>query len=478
MGDSTKRRLLGLVAVVALVAQVGCGARWTDEQEDIVAARDNGEAQDAGSASAAPRSPSSSDAGAGAIGPTTTRGSSGSADDSSAAARPAGASGAPAGGDAASAQSGSGAAPCTAPSDAPGVTDTTIRVGNISTLTGPSPGIGASAQSAAQAYVAYLNSTGGVCGRQVELLTADDGYDNARHRAIVSDFAPKVLGIAGGLATGDGGSANLVVEQNIPVVSLPTADSFEAAATVFDMNPPYADPNRTIEKYRYLKGNGVTKAALVYPGIDQARSQMATQRRHVKAAGIEVVADIELPLSTLNYDSAARSVANSGAQYMFFIHDPGASASMSQSLDGIDYDLAFEEYLTAYGSDFIELAGAAGEGDTSWIRTLPQEEAGSNAELDLYLQWLGRVAPSAVADTFAADSWVASKAFFDAVKALPGPISRDALLAQLRGTGSYDAGGMLGTIELGPKHHNGCYMAMIVKGGRWTRLVPDSGFMC
>ena len=76
-----------------------------------------------------------------------------------------------------------GPSPCSAPSDAPGVTDDEITLGTISSLSGPVPGLGASALAAAQAYVAYRNSTGGVCGRQLVLRTADDGTDNGRHRA-------------------------------------------------------------------------------------------------------------------------------------------------------------------------------------------------------------------------------------------------------------------------------------------------------
>ena len=81
-------------------------------------------------------------------------------------------------------------------------------------------------------------------------------------------------------------------------------------------------------------------------------------------------------------------------------------------------------------------------------------------------------------DYFAADAWAASKAFFDSVKALPGPISRDALLAQLRGTGTYDADGFFGPIQLGKKLSNGCYVLMQVVDAKWKRITPDRGFIC
>jgi hypothetical protein len=89
-----------------------------------------------------------------------------------------------------------------------------------------------------------------------------------------------------------------------------------------------------------------------------------------------------------------------------------------------------------------------------------------------------RAAPGTPADTFAAESWAGVKAFVDALSAHPGPITRKALLAQLRATDTYDAGGFLGAIKLGKKQTNGCQVAMIVQGGKWRRLAPAKGFLC
>jgi hypothetical protein len=118
------------------------------------------------------------------------------------------------------------------------------------------------------------------------------------------------------------------------------------------------------------------------------------------------------------------------------------------------------------------------EGATSWIRTLPSEDGGKVPEQARFLEWMNRTAPSEVADTFASDSWVGTKAFFDSLQALPGPISREALIAQLRSVETYDADGFLGPIQLGRKLNNGCIVGMIVRNGEWTRLTPASGFLC
>jgi ABC-type branched-subunit amino acid transport system substrate-binding protein len=317
-----------------------------------------------------------------------------------------------------------------------------------------------------------------VCGRKLVLKSADDGMDNGRFRSLMSEMGPKVLGFAGGIGGGDAGGADVVTAQKIPVVNTPISDQFQNAPTVFDINPPFPRPDMVIGKYRFLKGQGGDKAALLYPAVDQTRSEAKKQKAQMVSAGINVVLDKEFPLSTLSFDSLARAVANSGATYLFFLSEPAQSASMATSLRDTGYQLKFQEYLTTYGSNFVELAGAAAEGTSNWIRSLPTEEAASSPEATNFVKWMKQAAPDQPADVFAADSWAATKAFVDALDGLPGPITREALIAKLRSVAVYDAGGLIGPIELGPKRNKGCFIGMKVVGGKWKRFAPAKGFLC
>jgi ABC-type branched-subunit amino acid transport system substrate-binding protein len=476
-----RRTLLALAASCALLATSGsgCGARWSDAQREAVAGRVNGRA----ASLVQPGQRTSSAAGDTTDGTATVDTPAAATGDAPAGAGTAtpgtGAGAAAAGADAHPSAAAPGAKPCAAPSKEIGVADKEITLGSISTLSGAVPGLGASSLAAARAYVAYRNSTGGVCGRKLVLKTADDGMDNGRYRALANDMSSQVLGLIGGVGGGDAGGADVVEAKKLPVVNTPISEVFQNVSTVFDINPPFADVHQPIAKYRYLYDQGVRKAALVYIAADQTRSEVRDkQKPQMIASGIQVVREQELPLSTLSFDSAARGVANSGADYMLFVSDPSQSASMAKSMRDTGYKLKFEEYLTAYGSKFIELAGAAADGTTSWTRTLPNEEPATTPEQTAFLTWMKRTAPNEVADTFAADSWSASKALVDALEALSGPISRAALVTQLRSIQNYDAGGLLGAIKLGPKLNNGCFIAMKVVGGKWQRVAPARGFLC
>jgi ABC-type branched-subunit amino acid transport system substrate-binding protein len=359
------------------------------------------------------------------------------------------------------------------------VTNSSITVGSISTNSGPVPGLGETQMAAVRSYVAYRNATGGVCGRQIVLKMGDDGDSNGTFRSLITDMAPKILGIAGGLGAGDGGGVDIVSQQKIPVVSTPVTDQFQDLPTVFDVNPPFQNPRAVIGKYRWLVSQGVHTAALVTIAVAQSLIQMNLQKSLMEAAGIKIVTYQQLPLSTLSYDAPARAVANSKADYLFFLGAGNLNSSMAKSMYDTGYKPKFSEYLTAYGSNFIDLAGdQAAENAISSIRGLPNEEAGPVAEQNAFIQWMGRVAPGIPADTFAVDGWAAAKGFFDALTALPGPISREALIAQLHTMNDYTAGGLIGPIQLGKKFTNGCVIEMKVTAGKWKRLYPGQGFLC
>ena len=132
----------------------------------------------------------------------------------------------------------------------------------------------------------------------------------------------------------------------------------------------------------------------------------------------------------------------------------------------------------AYGTNFPELAGDAGEGATMWIRTIPNEEAASSPETAAFVEWMAQTDPGVDTDPLASESWIAAKLLVDSLEALPGPITRQALVDHLRSIDTYDADGMLGPIRLGAQVNQGCSIGVQLRGGTWQRLAPATGFIC
>src|SRR5438270_136920 len=65
--------------------------------------------------------------------------------------------------------------PAIARADAPGVTDTEIRIGNTDAYSGPASAYGNIARGET-AFFRMINDNGGIAGRMIDFISYDDGY--------------------------------------------------------------------------------------------------------------------------------------------------------------------------------------------------------------------------------------------------------------------------------------------------------------
>jgi len=61
----------------------------------------------------------------------------------------------------------------------PGVTPTSILIGQSAAFTGPAMELGTEMRAGALAYFQSVNAAGGINGRKIELRSLDDGYEPA-----------------------------------------------------------------------------------------------------------------------------------------------------------------------------------------------------------------------------------------------------------------------------------------------------------
>ncbi|MGK5558685.1 ABC transporter substrate-binding protein [Actinomadura kijaniata] len=73
----------------------------------------------------------------------------------------------------------------------PGVTKDKITVSALTDLTGPYAALGKGVTQAQKLYYDQVNNAGGICGRKVELVVRDHGYDVQKALAAYSEVAPR-----------------------------------------------------------------------------------------------------------------------------------------------------------------------------------------------------------------------------------------------------------------------------------------------
>ena len=102
---------------------------------------------------------------------------------------------------------------------ATGVTATTITVGNIASITGVAPGLTQSAQQATEAWAAYVNSQGGICGRQIKVTPYDDGNDSSPSYADTVQACSATFAMVGNASGFDDGSASAASACGLPIMA-------------------------------------------------------------------------------------------------------------------------------------------------------------------------------------------------------------------------------------------------------------------
>jgi ABC-type branched-subunit amino acid transport system substrate-binding protein len=459
-----KIRRLAMASLALLSA--ACGARLDD---DVLAAHRAG--GDQGSSVAAATGSRTATT---AAGPATTAGATGTA----AVVGTAGSTGTDGGGGEAAAAEGT----CT-PSGASdiGVTESTITLGEVSTLTGPIPGIGQTSVNGVKAYLAYLNSQGGACGREVDLIAADDRLDTGINRSETQRLIGQVFGMVGGWAVTDDGGASVLNGTNVPDVGIAISEARAALPNNFSSNPISAGTsgNRNILQY-FVSTYGVQKAAVVWGAQVTARNRALQMVAELESLGVDVSVQREVAITETNYVPVAQEIENEGSQLLLTALEITGISRLAQAFQQVGYLPQVPYYgAQSYGDRFLELAGEAAEGTILGITHPIVEEAGSNPEVATFVEWYQRVNPGAEIDFFAFQGWVAAAMFTDAIiQAGPSP-TRDSVLEVLRTYTAYDAHGLVAPIDPAGKHGSPCFMVVAVRGGQWVREHPQgSGFAC
>lgn len=102
-----------------------------------------------------------------------------------------------------------------------GITDTTIKVGNTATISGPYAFIGLPFNEGIKAVFKQVNAAGGIDGRMIELINRDDGFNGAtglvNTEALVEE--DKVFALVGHFGTPTvGATISYIQEQGVPMV--------------------------------------------------------------------------------------------------------------------------------------------------------------------------------------------------------------------------------------------------------------------
>ena len=362
-----------------------------------------------------------------------------------------------------------------------GVTEDSITLGQVGTISGPVPGLSKTAVLGVKAYFAYRNSQGGVCGRELQLLNGDDRLDTGQNRAEHARMADRVLGFVGGWSVVDDGGAQVLAGSNIPDVGIAITDQRASLPNNYSTNPiDLQGGSGAVDVLSYMVSTyQPASAAVVWGAQVTARTRAQGFIRDLESLGVNVPVQREVAITETNYVPVAQEIENVGAELVITALEITGISRLAQAFEQVGYLPEVPYYgAQTYGSRFIELAGTAAEGTILGITHPIIEEAGSTPQVATFVEWYERVNPGEDIDFFAFQGWVAADMFADAILAAGPSPTRDSVLQVLSGFTSFDADGLVAPFNPAGKVNSSCFMIVTVEGGQWRRTHPESGFAC
>lgn len=300
---------------------------------------------------------------------------------------------------------------CSGASDASG----DIRIGTSLPLTGEFSQPGKAAKEGYEVWAAMVNESGGLLGRDIDLVIKDDGSNQntivADYNALISkDKVDLVLGSFSSLLNLP---ASAVAERNQMLYIEPAGGSPEMFSRDFEYL--FYAQQATADKQGKVFADWIAElpadqrpATAAYPTLDDpfAAPNVEGIKKILEAAGVKTVYEETYAIDTRNFDTIVNAMKNAkpelvvhGAQF-----EDGIGLTRAMLRAGFIPEMFYETNAPSFGEQYSEGVGTGNtEGVLYAVSHSPDADTPGNAEfVERYEKMFGGEPPEDAADAFAA----------------------------------------------------------------------------
>lgn len=247
----------------------------------------------------------------------------------------------------------------------PAVPQETVRLINVSELSGAGATAGTNWKNGIDLAVAHINARGGILGRQIQITHYDTQTNPGATRAAVQRAIDEgTYTVLGPVFSGPIG-ASMQIAQRAEIAQIVGG---EAAGLTRQGNPyifrtSLSQAAAMPKIAAYLKDTvKATKVAVIFVNNDFGKGGRDAIIPELTSRGIQVVADISTEQGQADFAADAIRIKNSGADAVFVYLNEDESARFLRAArqQGISVPLVGE--TTLLGQKVIELAGEAANG--------------------------------------------------------------------------------------------------------------------
>jgi len=368
---------------------------------------------------------------------------------------------------------------------APGVTPTTVTVGQIADISEPVPGLFKSSQVALQAYAAYVNAQGGVYGRKIIVDSRDSQFNPATITSDAQDIAAHDLAFVGNYTLFDVGMQPTIDAQHVPNISVAIGSALANDPNTYSPTPSTLN-DYALGPYEWLKQKypqAIQHVGVMYSGATASTKQSwVVQQQALQHLGYNIVYARGFTPAETTFDSDILKMKAEGVQLFLGVAFPDNYAATfarelaQQNFKPIDVESA------AYGSNLVPLSGGTAEGmylvgGTALFLGQDSTAVPAVATFDKYMKQIDSTDSIAL---WGATSWAAAALFVQALKNAGQNPTRASLVAALNKITNFNAGGLIAASNPAQNVPGSCWLLAQVKNGQIQRVppTPSNTFIC
>ena len=242
----------------------------------------------------------------------------------------------------------------------------TIKIGALVAATGPASFLGDPELKTLEFYVQKINATGGVLGKQLELIAYDTGANPKKATTFAKRLISQdnVVAIIGGSASGETMAILPIIKKaKIPLVSMAGSIKIVKPVKKFAFKTPATDRMACQKIFEYLKSKNKTNIALISGNGGFGKSMRGQCKDVASDYGIKIIADetygpkdtdMTAQLTKIKSNSSVQAVVNPG-----FGQGP---AIVTKNFKQLGMNVTLVQSHGVASKKFIELTGKASEG--------------------------------------------------------------------------------------------------------------------
>jgi ABC-type branched-subunit amino acid transport system substrate-binding protein len=353
-----------------------------------------------------------------------------------------------------------------------GVTTNKIVLGQAAALEGPAAALGLGMRDGLRAAFADANRAGGVKGRQIELISVDDGYEPTKSVTVARQLidGDKVLALVGSVGTPTAAAVQPIAsEAGVPFIGAFTGAEFlrdPPKPGVINVRASYFQETETMVEH-LTKDLGMARIAIFYQDDAYGQAGLAGVKRALDKRGLTLAAEGTYERNTTAVKNALLAIRKGNPDAVIMIGAYKPSAEFIKLARQVKLAVTFIN-ISFVGADALaKELGPVGAG-VIVTQVVPFPTDASIGVVAQYQAALKATQPEAQPGFVSLEGYICGRLVIAALEKIPGEITRQALVDTVAKTGRFDFGGM--QLNYGPNDSRGSSQVFL------TVIQPDGSF--